>query len=475
MDILTTEWGIDSNGFYVLKNLKKNNKECAFHSLFFLKENKTYVVDKLDILYIYILKFLADNEIKPNIVLKNGNCANLTAKIGDFELVFINWRNKFGFDFLPDFDRNLKVVQYAEQHHHDRKSIGADAYNAFLHSFFGKNRDDAELYNVIKSEKFHPIFEYDDMLLECKRNVQGVQFCRPGRYSNLIEYDISGSYPASALNDLPEGKPYYFDSIDKVPKSYFKIIQFTYYDAKLKPNGIDFIGVGTIGRLTLSERLFGEFCRNYDAKIKIKRIEAFKTHKSMLKSFINETVVRGKQLEADEDIAKYNKTLGNAIIGYFGRNTTTTTCDVKIEPTGLEIESHEQTIEPVYLPAYLAILDTSKAKFLRAIKPYYNKIVYANTDGFLTSEHIDLAQLNMHNSNAVLGNFKVKHTFKDIYIHCLNGYAGVTTDGEVVNTISGMTLTDAVTPDAYEQQSFSYTVNLPTADGRMRQQVVDHV
>lgn len=474
MDILTTEWNV-SKGFYVLKAIKKNDKECAFHSLFFLQKNETYVVDKLDILYIYILKFLTDNEITPNIVLKNGNCANITAKIGDFELVFINWRNKFGFEILPEFERNLKLVKYAEQHHHDRKSIGADAYNAFLRSFFVHEKDEAALYGVIKSPQFHPIFEYDDMLLECKRNVQGVQFCRPGRYSDLIEYDISSSYPASALNDLPEGLPYYFDSLEKVPKSYFKIIQFTYYDVKLKPNGIDFIGVSAIGRLTLSERLFGEFQRNYDAKIKVKRVEAFKTHKSMLRWFINDTVVRGKQLERDPDIAKYNKTLGNAIIGYFGRNTTTTACDVKIGPTGLEIETQEQAIDPVYLPAYLAILDASKAKFLRAIKPHYNKIVYANTDGFLTTEHIDLAQLNMHNSNAVLGNFKIKHVFKDIYIHCMNGYAGITADGEVLNTISGMSLTGAVTPEEYEKQSFAYTINMPTADGRMRQQVVDHV
>ena len=220
--------------------------------------------------------------------------------------------------------------------------------------------------------------------------------------------------------------------------------------------------------MTLTERLFELFKENYNSKIIIKKIEAFKTRKSMFKQFINQTVIAGKTMQKDKILAKYNKAVGNAIIGYLGRNETTLKNIAKMGKNGLEIEKEEVEIDPIYLPAYLAILDASKAKFLKAIRPFWKHIIYANTDGFLSTQQIDLQMLNFRNSNSLLGNFRLCHKYMDLYVECINGYAGITEDGEIMNTISGMSFERIITPDDYQNKSFVYYVNEPTPAGTIR-------
>lgn len=468
--ILKTTFELNEQNEYQIKNILIDNEQRNFHELFFCKSDTTFYVSDLNIFYIYVIKFLCDNDIKFDFAYKNGKCSNIKTQINGIKILFVNFKSKFGVDFLNDYEDNKKLLDYAISHYRTKISLGADAYSEFLHTIFRRKEEENANYNLIRED--FPIFEYDEILQEAKKNVYGFQFAQAGRYKNIYDYDISGSYPASALNDTPSGPPHYYTNFEDVPISYFKIIKFTYYDCSLKENGISFVNVGVMGSLVLTERLFEAFKENYNAKIIIKKIEAFKTRKSMFEKFINQTVIAGKTLEKDPLIAKYNKAVGNAIIGYMGRNETTIKNIAKMTPSGLVIDKEETSIDPIYLPAYLAILDASKAKFLKAIRPYWRDIIYANTDGFLCKKELNLSLLNIRNSNKILGNFRCCHKYSDIYVECINGYAGITTDGEIMNTISGMSFERIITPQDYETKSFVYYVNEPTAAGTIRKTVI---
>ena len=156
-----------------------------------------------------------------------------------------------------------------------------------------------------------------------------------------------------------------------------------------------------------------------------------------------------------------------------GRNTTTERHTMQwTKQDGYFIEAREENIEPIYLPAYLCILDTAKSKFIRSIRPFYKSIIYCNTDGFLSTQEINLDLLNLRNTNHIVGNFRLCHRYNDLYLECLNGYAGTTDDGKLINTISGMRFERVLTPDQYERKNFVYYVNEPTANGTIRHKVI---
>lgn len=470
--ILKTHFKLNENYEYELISLEIAGKKTHFGKILSVKEDTIYFVDDLNILYTYLIKFLLDNNIKFDYSYKNGKCANLKVKFDNKNIFFVNFKTKFGVDFdFKNNENNEILIEYARKNGYDKMSLGADAYKEFLNTIFKpKPYHENANYNLIRED--FPIFDYDEMLLEAKKNVYGFQFVKSGNYNNIFEYDISGAYPASAFNDLPTGLPFYFNNIEDVPKSYFKIIKFSFYDCSLKQNGINFLNVSHLGQLTLTERLFEAFKKNYDAKIKIKKIEAFKTRKSQLANFLNNTVIKGKQLEQNKRIASYNKVLGNSLIGYLGRNTITYKNTAKLTQQGIIYDNIEQKIDPIYLPAYLCILDSAKSKFLKAIKPYFNDIIYANTDGFLISKQLNLDILNLQNANSIVGNFKEKHHFKEIHIQCINGYSAITTDAELVNVISGMSFEETLTPEQYRTKNFSYYLNIPTSNGTIKKQII---
>lgn len=470
--ILDTKFELNEEREFVVKDLSVDGNSLFLHQLFCVQEDTTYYVDNLNLLYIYAIKFLKDNDIEFEFSYKNGKCSNIKVTNKNKQIFLVNFQSKFGIEFDENnHPNNQKLVDYAIKHGRTRLSLGADAYNEFLHTIFKEKPEENANHKLIR-ENF-PVFEYDEMMLDAKKNVYGYQFARSGRYTNVFDYDISGSYPASAFCDTPEGLPLEYENIEDVPKSYFKIIKFTYYDCSLKNNGIDFVKTKKMGQMVLTQRLFEEFLSNYDVKVKIKKIKAFKTRKSMFAKFINQTVIQGKTLEKDPQIAKYNKYIGNAIIGYMGRNTTTERHTMQWnKKDGYFIDTKEEQIEPIYLPAYLSILDTAKSKFIRSIRPFYKHIIYCNTDGFLSTQEIDLSLLNLRNTNHIVGNFRLCHKYIDLYLECLNGYAGITDNGQLINTISGMKFERVLTPDQYQRKDFVYYVNEPTASGTIRHRVI---
>lgn len=427
--LLKTAFELQENNEYSVKTLIFDSQNLTFTAksvgFFFAQIIKivgdlTIFVDNLNMLYIYLIDFFCTNEIQCDFSYKNGVCANVKVKYLNQSIVFVNFKSKFGVEFSDNLSSNWKLIDYAIAKGREKISLGADAYNEFLLTIF-KPKPEENANHKLMRENF-PIFEYDLMLTEAKRNVAGFQFVKKGWFENVFEYDISSSYPASALGLTPTGLPFYFSKFEDCPKSYFKIIKFTYYNLQKKPNEFDLFKVGHMGQMCLTESLFEEFKKTYICNIHIQQIEAFKTRKSLFEKFIYQTIIDGKFKQKDPTIAKYNKFVGNAIIGYLGRNTTTLRNSAKIEPNGLKIEAVEENIDPIYLPAYLAILDRAKSRFIKIVRKFRDKIIYANTDGFLSTQKIDIDLLNSAVCS-LIGNFREKTHYKKIFISSINGYA----------------------------------------------------
>ena len=446
------------------------------------KEDITYYVNDLDKFYIYLVKHLLKNNYTNtteelqngtfSYAYKSGKCSNVKVKnfVG-ITTIFVNFKSKFGVEFGTEKE-NQELIEYAQQKGRLACSLGADAYNEFIRSILHQNRyNDYIAHQIMRQEDHYPIFNYTNELLEAKEHVAGYQMSIAGTYDNLIEYDLESSYPAQLLCDTPCGMPKQYKRIEDVPSTYFKVITFTYFNCQLRPNKIDFVQVNSIGELTLTERMFELFKENYQAFIKIKQITAFKTQKSPFRKFITENIINGKKNEPRKHIAKYNKYIGNAIIGYMGRNTTTIENTAKLNDLGIETGSVDKTIDPIYLPVYLCVLDRAKTAFIRTIQKHQDKIVYANTDGFLSTVPLNVDLLNAKNSLPV-GNYRSKNKYVHIYIECINGYAGILETGELDNTISGMTLERLLAPDEYRNRTFEYYVNIATPQGTIRKQTI---
>ena len=444
------------------------------------KEDTTFYVNDLDKFYIYLIRFLLKNgyqntteDLKDktfSYAYKSGKCSNIKIKNG-FLIQFVNFKSKFGVEFGTDAE-NQELIEYAQNKGRLACSLGADAYNEFIRTILHPNRyNDYIAHQIMRQEDHYPIFEYTNELLEAKEHLSGYQMCLRGTYENVIDYDIESSYPAQALCDTPKGLPKYFYDMEDVPSTYFKIITFSFFNCHLKPNKIEFINCNCMGELTLTERMFELFKENYSFTYKIKQITAFKTQKSPFRKFITDNIINGKKNEPRKHIAKYNKYIGNSIIGYFGRNTTTIENTAKLNDLGIEISSIDKTIDPIYLPVYLCVLDRAKSKFIRTIQKHKDKIVYANTDGFLSVEPINTQSLNLDNS-LLIGNYREKNVYKLIHIECINGVSAITTDGEIENTISGMTLEAILSPEDYRNRNFVYYMNTTTPQGTIKKQII---
>lgn len=449
-----------------------------------ITEEITYYCNKLDIAYIYIIKELIRNEYYQT--RKGKKCFSFVYKKGvvpnikiinskGIKIYLVNFNKKFGIDWEElTQEQRKELVDYSIKNGRIGLSLGADAYTEFVATVLHPNKYHSAFTRakIMREDNHYPIFIYDKWLLDAKDNVSGYQFCKPGIYKNIFDIDKSASYPSQLLCDTPCGLPQYYTQLEDVPPTYFKIITFTYFNCELKPNGIDFIVTHAMGLLTLPQSMFNLFMDNYKANIKIKRIMAFKTQKSPFVKFINQTIIAGKTKETRPHIAQYNKNIGNSLVGYFGRNDYTTNCQISLENKQYKLQEIGTYIDPIYLPVYIFVLDRAKAEFINTIKKYRDCIIYANTDGFLTTKQLPVDLLNLGNTSDMLGNYRIKHEYKDIYIECMNGYTAVTVDGQIDNTISGITLAQAITPEQYRSKQYTYYIHEQTPRGTIRRRTV---
>lgn len=461
-----------------------NNLNNFIATIDLYQQDTIFYCNDLDKFYIYLIYYLVSMFNYENVEkaikcrqfsysYKNGQCSNIKlCNRFNTRILFVNFKCKFGLEYLDD-QTNWELIEYATEHGRNGCSLGADAYNEFIQTLLPPTRYmDFVAHKIMRNGDHYPIFKYNIDLLEAKENVAGFQFCKAGDYQDLFEYDISSSYPSNLLTDMPRGLPKMYKTLEEVPSTYFKIVKFTYFNCEPLTN-IKWVQTSGMGQLCLTERLFELFKITYRANIVIKYIYAFKTQKSPFKKFVYNNAVIGKLNEPRKYIAKYNKYIVNAIIGYMGRNTYTVKNSIKTNSTHSLIKTieEEKEIDPIYLPVYLSVLDKAKSAFIKTILKHTDTIVYANTDGFLSTMPLNIDLLNIHNSLPI-GNYRAKTLYKQIHIECINGYAGITDTGEIDNTISGMTLEEIITPEQYKHKQFKYYIQEPTARGTIRKRYI---
>lgn len=465
---------------YILKSLidQETGERLSLEEALSFTEDTTLYIDNLNILYAYLLKYLLSNlkltcalnnlRLKKNTFsysAKDGSCSNVAVML-ECKIMFISFGAKFGIDFRKEYAENLELLEYAHERGRTASSVGSDAYNEFLSTLFRPKEKATANRQAMRDS--YPIIKLTDELLQAKELCAGYQYVQQGRYSKAYNYDQASAYPAQLIGSTPTGKPYIFKKLNQIPKSYFYLVTFYYFDLKVKENFLNFLDLyKTAGKLTLTEHLYKQFKKHYEANIDIEKYTAFKTRARRFDKFINANALDGKENEPRRHIAKYNKFIVNSLIGYSGRNTQITYTTARLVNNKLIQSKKIAKIDTIYLPLYLYAVGKAKAEFVDTLQQHYDKLIYANTDGFITCEPLDLKQLNREYTGQ-LGRYKADAEYTQLYIESINGYAGIKTDGSIDNTISGMTIDSIITPQAYEERSFSYTVNEITAAGTVK-------
>lgn len=459
-----------NNIFRVVKVIDEETGE-ALEIEEFLKKTGAILVNDLSCAFFEIYKVLKKMgyqsvfEIKKPkqfaIGYNSGTCSSIKIKHEQGELRLIDFEKKFLRPF-GDRDSNRRLLSYAESTGRSCYTVGRDSFNEWLQMRF---RAKGQRLNVKTCERLfredYPVFE-DSVVTRAKDSVSGYQYAQKGFYQNVYSYDICSSFPSQLLNDTPTGLPVKYDRLENVPETYFYVVKFTAMDIEVKPGKIDFLKLGRVGVSTqcLTKHLFLLFKRNYNyTTLKIKEIRAFKTRKGCFTSFVQKNVLDGKMKENDKVLAKYNKAIANAIVGYMGKNTQMR--QTKLTANGVR----ERVVEcpPIYLPIYLYVNGKAKAEFIETLQRQ-NGVVYANTDGFLTTEPTSLLRLNIGRTDGC-GAYIHKDTFKEMYIETINGYTGLSIDGTIDNTLSGMTVRESISVGEYQNKSFEYEVHELTPSG----------
>lgn len=409
----------------------------------------------------YRSTYSAEKANQYSIGYQSGTCGSIHIVHKDGELTIVDFEKKFGREF-GDVDTNMTLLETAEECGRKSYTVGRDSFNEWLKMRF---KCKGSMLHLNTCERLfredYPVF-FDEVVERAKESVSGYQVAKKGIYNNAYSYDICSSYPSQLLNDTPVGAPKVYESLEKVPSTYFYVVKFTALDVKIKPGKIDFLNIDGKGITTqcLTKHLFELFKRNYVAKtLKIKQIRGFKTRKGCFAEFVKKNVLDGKIKETNKVKSKYNKFVSNAIVGYMGRNTELE--QTKLTTSG--IKSKKISIEPVYLPLYLYVCGKAKAEFIEVLQRTHG-VIYANTDGFITTEPANLLRLNIGRSGLV-GAYEHKDTYKELYIETINGYTGVSIDGTIDNTLSGMRVDRLIGVEEYRTKSFKYKVTELTESG----------
>ena len=463
------------NNIFRLKNIidQETGENLTFNE--FINLNGIIYVNNLNITFTEIIKKLMNSGFKNvykatkkkqfSFIYKSGECLNIKIiKENEEILTIVNFEKKFLQDFT-NYETNKKLLYYAMLNERNSNSLGIDAFNEFLQMHFKVKGHKINLNackNIFRHTNNYPIIK-DPMLEDAKHYVSGFQFIKSGLYENIYNYDICSSFPSQLCNDTPVGLPKTnYKTIEEIPQSYFYVVKFSALDIKLKSNKIDFLNCDNknIEIFTLTKHLFLLFLENYKfTKLKIKRILAFKTRKNVFNDFIYKNIIKGK-IQADfKPIIKYNKAIANSIVGYFGKNQTTTQTKIVKIKGKMALNSRVIKNEYVYLPLYLFVNGKAKKEFIQTLQSIGTQnIIYANTDGFFTNKQISLKKLNFGRSED-LGAYKQKNTFKKIYIDCINGYCGEYENGEIDNTISGMRTPEKLSVNQYKSKHYDYLIN----------------
>lgn len=470
------------NNIYRIKHIINQATGEIISLLDFLMQTGNVYVNNLNFAFMEIIKELLKLKYrnvfdakKPgqfSFAYKGGECLQIkVVKDAVKTLRLINFEKKF-LQEHQDTETSLKLIKYARENERFSASLGNDAFNEFLSLTFRRKNQRINI-NACRElfRQDYPIIK-EPMLETAKAMTSGYQLAKPGLYENIYNYDIVSSYPAQLVNDTPIGAPKEYKSFDEMPKSYFYVVRATFLHVELKDGCIDFANANKRNAITLilTEHLYKLFLHNYTfAKVKIKRIIGFKTIKNRFDAFLYKNIYQGKINGNFKPIIKYNKAIANSVVGYFGKNQVIEQTKLLRKDGKIAIITGETIKEPVYLPLYLYVTGKAKSEFIMTLQRVgLDKVVYANTDGFLASAPVNVDRLNI-GRNDELGTYKQKQLFTSIYIECVNGYCALASDGTLDNTLSGMRTPNKITVEQYRNKHFTYLVNYINEYGELQE------
>ena len=389
----------------------------------------------------------------------NGSAAYVLTGDG---LEVIDFKAKFG-QSMPELDEAKHLINYARKMRRDKRTVGSDAYAEFLRTLHRPKENEFANYGLAR--EIMP--KLDISFRRAKQAVTGYQYAREGNYSSAFAYDISSSYPAAALGDLPYKQPTIIEGAARPSGNHWNIYHFSYFGKDLKPGHIDWHRTPSEGYDVLTQRLFEVLQEDYTFdRIVVSKTISFRTRKSFLERFYASTVVRGKFSEDRPYIKAYNKAIGNALVGMFGRNAKSSIDTYALEGEKVVCKPQSLRLDELYCPIYLCVLDRAKSRHLRALRYIgADNLIYANTDSAFTRRPIDLERLNFGiASEAKLGRWRLQYEFDDLCIRGINAYAGHTVHDEYVNTLAGVPLTHRITVDEFRNASYTYTLRVLNDD-----------
>lgn len=479
--VIITNWNQNQNDELELAQIvnQETGEVLTMNDLLTSEEREIYV-DKLDIFSFYFLHFLFDhkfksvaemNQIKEKSVyasINSGNCNSMIFKYQNTKKTLYNFEKKFGVEF-GEFEENQKLIDYAHEHNRNATSIGADAYNEFIHTIFRPKKNPNANKKLMRVD--FPILN-NKLLEKAKKYVCGFQFYTKGNFENVIDYDQSSAYPSQLLCSTPTGAPVSdIKDFNKIPRNYWFVAKVFYMNIELK-TGFDWLDLKKCknsGYLYLTKELYELFLTCYECLSKVVEFVAFKTICHRFDKFIDQTIIKGKINKSDKAISKYNKNVGNALIGYLGRNTAVESISFSKDGENWLYKRKELKRDPLYLPVYLFAIGKQKSEFIKTINQFKDSIIYANTDGFISTKRLNIDFMNYRFSSE-LGKFREKHQYQKLYIKTINGYAGLTSAGELDNTIAGMTLERLITPQEYESGEYSSVIQSVTKNLTIKRQ-----
>lgn len=428
-----------------------------------LFDGSNWIVDNLRRAQIYIFDYLLRNGYHQQAVLTSQSTRAFSSSGSDASITnirvcdgsrtlttFCDFERKFGREFedLTSEERQ-QLVDYAIERNRYSNTAAQDSYDEWLSTIYnhkgGRTRDVNR--RLVKSSKHQTHVRLSDdvnaFLEEIKPTTSGFQFCKPGKYQLLYDYDRKSAYPSELLAAVPVGDARLFGCLEEIPAAYWYCIEFIATNVRLKAdcrydwaNSLE----NECGIYVMTKELHELFVDHYDFdEFKSERLVGFKTKKGLFDKFVLQNCIEGRAEELPECIRKYNNFIAKCLTGYCGKRAQYQRAIMAYYADIGEIGVEKVTSPSsyVYLPLYLFVVGRSKAKFINAISNSSGEI-YGNTDGFLTTKELDLDELNFDQNNR-LGSFVLKGIYTDATIKGVNNYIMTNTKtGELESIFPGI-------------------------------------
>lgn len=404
-----------------------------------------------------------------NIFISNNSCSHIDiCHKNNTILRIISFRSKTGLSY-SHFGQENDVNHFLEFLHLNglnRSGLGADAYAAFLMSIFGHSDESA--YTLVRS--IFPILPYS--FGGAKRLVAGYQTYAQGMYDNVYSYDIHRAYTYSMRGEIPQGLPMVYDGYRAPRGNQWSIYECVFAGKKSVPGGIDWLPQETThGTLWLPQNLYADAQRDYTFDFfAVSHTFIFKTRAHRFDDFL--------ALYGDMSgmFSRYSKRLCNALVGYLGRNPRENKTIFKRKNNEITRETVNMPSKAIYPPAYICLLDRHKSRFLAMLRAAGGKsnIIYANTDGFMTRNPINLSRFNVGLDWVQPGSLQLRDVYRKIYIEKINQYAAERSDGTLDNCISGARLARSVSPSDLADRRIAQYIDMLGSDGFIHRTFIDH-